>query len=98
MRFTKTTPANMLSYAFPLSPIAYLLYYLSFFLSFSSFTHYILSIFHSSFPNPASSPAGRAPPYGGIARPQGKHSRHKGVLCLPTADLPARIGIKFTKG
>jgi hypothetical protein len=36
---------------------------------------------------PASSPAGRIPSRGGIAHPQGKHSRRVTVFCLPTADF-----------
>jgi hypothetical protein len=50
-----------------------------------------LSLIHFS-PNPASSLADRTPPCGGIARPQGKHSRHKGVLCLPAADFRQKSG------
>jgi hypothetical protein len=55
-----------------------------FLLSALSILIYLLFI-HSL--NPASSLAGRAPLCGGIARPKGKHSRHKGVRCPPTADL-----------
>jgi hypothetical protein len=54
---------------------------------------HLLSLMYSSRLYPVSFPAGRIPPYGGIARPKGKHSRHKGVFCLPAADFPARIGV-----
>jgi hypothetical protein len=35
--------------------------------------------------------ADRTPPYGGIARPKGKHSRHKAVFCLPIVDVSTKI-------
>jgi hypothetical protein len=69
MNFSKTAPANLPSYASHLSLIYFYLLFISY-------------LIHP-LPNPVSSLAGRAPPYGGIARPKGKHSRHKGVLCLP---------------
>ncbi|MDR1231148.1 MAG: hypothetical protein LBK61_07085 [Spirochaetaceae bacterium] len=38
--------------------------------------------------------AGISPPYGGIAHPKGKHSRRKGVICLPRR---CRIGERMNK-
>jgi hypothetical protein len=67
-------------------------------LTYSSISYSFLSLTYSSIPNPASSPAGRTPPYGGIARPKGKHSRHKGVFCLPAADSRPESGICFASG
>jgi hypothetical protein len=67
-------------------------------LSISSF----LSVFYSSFPNSASSLADRAPPYGGIARPQGspcmaRNAAIRGCsVCPPLIFGKNRIG--FAKG
>jgi hypothetical protein len=52
-----------------------------------------LSLTYSSFPHPASFPAGRIPSCGGIARPKGKHSRRMAVFCLPAADSRQESGI-----
>jgi hypothetical protein len=68
------------------------IYHLFIYLLFIPIFHLFLFISYSSLPNPASSPAGRAPPCGGIARPKGKHSRHKGVLCPPAADSRPESG------
>jgi hypothetical protein len=48
-----------------------------------------LSLIHLFFIltlNPVSFLAGRAPHCGGVAHPQGRHSRRNAVLCLPIAD------------
>jgi hypothetical protein len=78
MGFSKTTPVNVPVQAFP-SPL-----FLDFYNYLSSIYPSRLSFIHP-LPNPASSLAGRVPPYGA-------HSRHKGVLCLPTADFRQESG------
>jgi hypothetical protein len=75
MQTAKSKPRNSFASApdqplLPISSIAYL-----------SLLFY-LSLIHP-LPNPASSLADRAPPYGGIARPKGKDSRHKGGSVCP---------------
>jgi hypothetical protein len=69
------------------------------FFTYSSLISYSSLIYHLFIP-PLSGivTAGRIPPCGGIARPQGKHSRHMTVFCLPAADSSARIGVRFARG
>jgi hypothetical protein len=86
MNFSKTALANVPGCASPSH--LFLIYFSS--ISYLSLIHFLsisyLSLIYS-FPNPVSSLAGRTPPYGGIARPTGKHSRHKGALCPLSADF-----------
>jgi hypothetical protein len=65
--------------------IFYLLYIISYLLSFISIilSSNFSTISYSSPPQSGIVSAGISPPYGGIARPKGKHSRRKGVICLP---------------
>jgi hypothetical protein len=66
-------------------------------LSISHLSLIYLSLLYSSLIYPASSLAGRTPPYGGIARPKGKHSRHKAVFC-PSPLIPGKNRIRPAKG